>query len=185
MGNPFEQKNRSTRDSEERKKFDSAPAEEQIQRYKKVSELLDDNSVFRDFVRNAYKHPDEFIMKGTGGLSVLEILSILEHGLELLKPAIELFLQIKKRESQGENKLDESKTQLTGDMSRNLGRNIFIEKNQRKLNSNQLQEIFRLSLEAFVNKGEKLGRIPNIRKEEIPGIVDDLSAMLEAVNRYL
>lgn len=181
MKNPHEQFNNVTA-KDKRVKFSEAPLEEQIDRYQKIAGLLDKQSKFRDFFDNAYKYLDRVDIEGIQDKQKkYETFQLANSGLEFIESAVSFFLQIEKREDM--RIFDNAREDLVS--QRFSHGTWFLEKGSEKLNINKLTELFRWSLNSFIQKGEKLGRSPNINVQEADNLVEDLNLILEKVNRYL
>lgn len=163
----------------ERKPFNQVEEAEQIERFKKLKELFSYSSPFRDFWENVYKYLDRFQPEGRSLQDVTRRFNELTNIVRFLDEALKCFREIKLKETGKPNYADLHLLYLRESPYR-IG---FIENG--KLNVEKLIQKFRFSLLIFIHGGEKIGRTPNIREEEIEGFVSDMEYILKKINDYL
>lgn len=175
----------------ERKSFSEVDEGEKIERFKRLNNLFKNPSdstdgvgtQYMDFLQNAYKYGDLFKMEGHNPRQIGELFIQAEKGNKIIKVALDFYLQVKKSQSNSDNRLDDAGEALDYEIEMN---SQFTDiKNGGSLYYDKLVSMFEWSLNAYIAGGEKVGRpTPDIEPEEIKGMADDLEAILRNVNSF-
>lgn len=201
MGNPFEQPTKA----EKIKSFDEISEKEQVERFKNLKVLFVDKhkqdelenqgdrnrANYIDFIENIYKYPQLFNIDDKDDLEKSRIFDHAVSGNRIIKQALEFFLVVKKisiaNNTQDKRVMDNARGKISLESGtldnlideRGYG---FADKTSHQLYVDKLKNLFHWSLEAFVAGGEKIGRTPGIKKEEIGVLCNDLESILKHVN---
>lgn len=82
-------------DEEKRVKYEDAPEEEQVARFRKLNDVFKDGSMFREFCFNAPRYADRFKVEDVDGVSsVCSLLSSADAGVDLIGIALDFYLQV-------------------------------------------------------------------------------------------
>ena len=182
---------------QKRERFDKVSEKEQIQRFVNLKSLFADKKKltgeedkekikranYFDFIKNAYKYPDEVKIEGVeNSMHYSQLFSQAEYGNKLIKEVLNIFLDFQ----QSDNKPDfEHNLQSTEQLTKALFDTSFLKKenNQVLLDVEKLKKMFRWCLVAFVEKGESIGREPaNINEKDIDKLCDDLEDIINQIN---
>ena len=182
---------------QKRERFDKVSEKEQIQRFVDLKSLFADKKKltgeedkekikranYFDFIKNAYKYPDEVKIEGVeNSMHYSQLFSQAEYGNKLIKEVLNIFLDFQ----QSDNKPDfEHNLQSTEQLTKALFDTSFLKKenNQVLLDVEKLKKMFRWCLVAFVEKGKSIGREPaNINEKDIDKLCDDLEDIINQMN---
>lgn len=187
-------------DNQKRERFDEVSEKEQIQRFVNLKSLFADKTKklirkdeeneeekekrkranYFDFIKNAYKYPDEVKIEGVENPSHhRQFFSQAEAGNKVIKEILNIFLDFKQNNNELEfvPSADSLKMALLDDTS-------FLERKngQILLNMEKLKKMFRWCLIAFVKKGEFIGREPGVNEEEIDKLCDDIEDIINQIS---
>ncbi|MBI4692012.1 MAG: hypothetical protein HY773_01010 [Candidatus Terrybacteria bacterium] len=177
----------------ERKKFDEASEQEQIERFLNLKSLFADKdrlenkkdinrANYFDFFNNVYKYTDKFKIEGMNDKQTAEMLEKARAGNKIIDDALDFFLEVKKNQGGEKNLMEESGSAL--EMTLSGARYDFADAKSYQLDVDKLIKLFDWSAKTFIKGGEVIGRKPGIREEEIKPLSEDLEAILKHVNAF-
>lgn len=202
MGNPWENPIKQ----EKRQSFDEVSEAEKIERFKNLKLLFSGKDKqehgseeakranYMDFFENMYKYPDRFKMEGKSTEDISKTFNMALGGNKIIKNSLDFYLAVRKNQhvagSSLDKKLIKASRQNMQSVQSSLERTIdygnysFADSKSYQLNVDKLKNLFRWSLNSFIDGGAKIGREPGVKKEEIEPLCEDLEAILKHVNSY-
>lgn len=169
----------------ERKSFDEVDEKEQMSRFSDIISLFDEQkgkeqrAKYFDFFKNVYKYTDRFTVEGMDKKRIDELFSGAKDGNEIIKDSLEFFLEVKK----GDKKRWSAALDGLNKTIDECHRGIYADSKNRQLDVDKLGKLFRWSVDSFIKGGEKIGRKPKVKNQEIEPMAQDLEVILGHVNR--
>jgi len=161
--------------------YDQIEESEQIERFKRIYYLLDPFSTYMDFLANAQRYQNRFKIEGADDPGkVSSLFWRAEKGNEIIRLALEVYLESQQREQEAVSKLHNPSLFLEKKIQ---DVPMFLDKKSSELDVNRLTEMFRWSLQSFVRGGESLGKSPTISEADIDPLCQDLGAILKHIKR--
>jgi hypothetical protein len=147
--------------------FEQVNPQEQIKRFGVLSALFktgQEKSPFVDFFDKVTTSPTDIPQE------VVQSFPKAIKGLKVVKNIFDLFLEIKRNQVQKDpninSRIETQKKVIKSEISQVSG---------------DISELFRWSLRVFVKRGETVGLLPNVKEEEIEGLVNDFKTILSQV----
>ncbi len=194
MGNPWENPTKQ----EKRKSFDEVSETEKTERLENLKSLFADmykldygseefkRGNYMNFFENVYKYPDRFKMEGKTIEDISKFFNTALGGNRIMKNSLDFYSAVKEHQPAIESsKQNMRSAQSSLERRINEGNYGFADPKNYQLKVEKLKELFRWSLNSFINGGgAKIGREPGVKKEEIEQLCEDLEAILKHVNQY-
>ena len=159
--------------------FGEADEAEQIKRTRHLRNTFSSDSSFAEFWDNAYKYTEQLPITGSSPEDAEKAIQQAAQGTRFMSEVLEMFKQIKVRESGKQVNLDFS----TNELQSSLNAAGLLDKG--RIKTEKLQKMMTWALDSHRRKGAELGRPSELSPEDIQHAGEDIEYILKKVNDYL
>ena len=170
--------------------FDKVGEEEQIARFKRLSDVFSAEGQLIDFFQNVNKYLAEFKIKSIDGGEMTyeekcDLFEQAKQAVTVTERALQVFLHDKKSRGGFENEFQAKRQVLLESFYFSSQFNIDNDP-EKELDVDRLSKAIEWSLNSFKKGAEKIGRDSSGLKEgEVKDFLDDLQYLLESVNNLI